>query len=708
MLLLNLNKEAIETETPAPAPEPREPLIECFDVAHYRAQLTAASVAIPEGVDLIDFYKQTLEVRLFSPNDVFDENYYLSYYDDVRAAVRSGGMLSGFAHFVLHGAQEGRFPNKDFEIEIGNCVILGQLCREDEFEQDFYLTEYNVAKHFVKWFPIFTAYKFFTTYGRRMGHVPQRAQKISFESVHSDWLCTHSRRFQAEHVELIRPHFDANFYVRQYGDEIGGSPPFAHYLRRGQKEGKSPNAWFDEAFYRAFNADLAKEIPTTLSSGFEHYLRAGRREGRLPAFDLEFCIEKVYPGLTRPLLLSNVANLEQRLIPKAFRVVPDQPKTIWFMLPTINPDIFFGGYTAIIRLIEAYIGLGFDIGLFLSDDPSHSFEYFCFHRPASLLARHRNEIEVFSARNKELFKFGPNDFFVAYSAWQALWAHEYAAHTTCNTFAFLIQEYESMFHRHDSARFLVDMAYRLPCVSLFNSKILEDFFRSQRLGAFKDDVNSESFLTFEHVLTPTTLPSAREHRMRTARKFLLYARPEDHAARNLFEIGVIALRQAVASGVFPLGYEFVGAGALTGPQYVDLGLGKCLEILPKMNHTAYADVLRDTDVGLSLMYAAHPSLVPYEMADAGAIAVTNAFANRSVSNIEARSRRLIAVECSIQSIVEGLRRAVHLAEDTDLRTNPAYRISGPGSWEEVFNATFVDNLMRKFARYGRNRDVVPS
>ena len=106
-----------------------------------------------------------------------------------RAAVRSGEMLSGLAHFVLYGAQEGRLPNKDFEIEIGNCVILGQLCRADEFEQDFYLTEYNVAKHFVKWFPIFTAYKFFTTYGRRMGHVPQRAQKISFESVHSDRLC---------------------------------------------------------------------------------------------------------------------------------------------------------------------------------------------------------------------------------------------------------------------------------------------------------------------------------------------------------------------------------------------------------------------------------------------------------------------------------------------------------------------------------------
>ena len=376
MLLLNRNKAPIVTEIPARAPKPQEPLIECFDVAHYRAQVTAAGVAIPDEGDLIDFYKQTPEARLFSPNDVFDENYYLSYYDDVRAAVRSGAMLSGFAHFVLHGAQEGRFPNRDFEIEVGNGVILGKLCKEDELEQEFYLTEYNVAKHFVKFFPIFTAYKFFTAYGRRMGHVPKRAQKISFESLHSDRLGTHSLRFQSEHVELIRPHFDASFYEHQYGDEIGGSPPFAHYLRSGLNEGKSPNSWFDEAFYRAFYAEIAKEIPSTLSSGFEHYLRAGRREGRLPAFDLTLCIEKVYPGLTRPLLLSNVANLEQKLIPKAFRVVPDRPKTIWFMLPTTNPDLFFGGYTAIIRLIETFMGLGFDIGLFLSDDSKSQLRVF--------------------------------------------------------------------------------------------------------------------------------------------------------------------------------------------------------------------------------------------------------------------------------------------------------------------------------------------
>jgi O-antigen biosynthesis protein len=279
MLLFNRNRATVVTEIAAPAPEPQEPLIECFDVAHYRAQLTAAGVAIPDEVDLIDFYKQTPEARLFSPNNVFDENYYLSHYDDVREAVRSGDMLSGFAHFVLNGAQEGRFPNRDFEIEVRNGVILGKLCKEDEFEQEFYLTEYNVAKHFVKGFPIFTAYKFFTAYGRSMGHVPQRAQKISFESVHSYRLGTHSPRLESEHVELIRPHFDASFYERQYADEIAGSPPLAHYLRSGQNEGKSPNSWFDEAFYRAFYAEVAKEIPSKLSSGFEHYLRAGRREG---------------------------------------------------------------------------------------------------------------------------------------------------------------------------------------------------------------------------------------------------------------------------------------------------------------------------------------------------------------------------------------------------------------------------------------------
>ena len=135
MVLLNFNKAAVVTGIPAPSPVPQEPLIECFDVAHYRAQLTAAGVAIPDEVDLIDFYKQTPEARLFSPNDVFDENYYLSYYDDIRAAVRSGASCPGLPILFCMAPKKGGFQigisrlKSEMALYLENCAKRTNLSK---------------------------------------------------------------------------------------------------------------------------------------------------------------------------------------------------------------------------------------------------------------------------------------------------------------------------------------------------------------------------------------------------------------------------------------------------------------------------------------------------------------------------------------------------------------------------------------------------
>ena len=54
-----------------------------------------------------------------------------------------------------------------------------------------------------------------------------------------------------------------------------------------------------------------------------------------------------------------------------------------------------------------------------------------------------------------------------------------------------------------------------------------------------------------------------------------------------------------------------------------------LELLPRADQRAYAELLRDHDVGLALMYTPHPSLVPIEMASAGMLVVTNSFENKT-------------------------------------------------------------------------------
>jgi hypothetical protein len=672
-----------------------------FDADYYESQL--ASVGISRaGMDPIALYKASAAARSVSPNPMFDEAYYLARYADVAAAARSGRILSGFDHFVHNGVNEGRFPNRRFEIEANGSPATIGAASKAHFDEDFYLQEYTIARQFLHKMPILSPLEFFNIYGHRMGHVPRVALKRpaadrAVDPADYSALGHHS----PEIIDLIRPHFDDDYYQREYGDELGSTPPFLHYLRTGQRERKHPNAWFDEAFYLAFYPDIDREIAAgRLSCGFEHYLRTGRREGRLPAFDLTACLDRVYPGVTQPVALTNFAHLERKVTPHAYKVVEGSGRRVWFLLPRINPDIFFGGYSSIIHLMEAFLGAGYTIGLFLFEDARDTFIYFRHRRPHSLLAQRHSEIEVFSALDAEPFRFGPDDIFIAYSAWQALWADAYAKHTATGSFAFLVQEYEPVFHGHDSTRFVVDMAYKLPHVAIFNSRSLEDHFRAERLGIFENDPASGDFITFEHVLTNVAPPSRRALRQRRTRKLLVYARPESHAARNLFEICLIALRRAVAANVFRRRYEFVGIGALAGPRYVDLGTGHSLEILPKAEPEEYAKVLQGTDVGLSLMYAPHPSLIPFEMVNAGAIAVTNIFANRDRAALKARSPRLVPVELTIDAIVDGLRCAVRLAEDVDLRTDGAHSVPAPAGWNDVFDRRFIETLIGKMASKG--------
>ncbi len=672
--------------------ESRDPLEACFHEDYYRSQLEALGFAeVPP--DLLDFYRSNADARMASPNPAFDEAYYLAEYADVASAVRSGWATSGFDHFVRYGIQEGRFPNRAFAVEIGNTVPFSSLKNDSDLDEAFYLAEYDAARRFLDAMPILSPIEFFDAYGRRMGHAPRADRKGAARSR----LVEPGRRpgvGQPGLAALFQAHFDAAFYERSYGRELNGVPPFAHYVTTGHRERKSPNDWFDEDFYLSFYSDLAKEIGAgRLSCGFEHYLTVGRREGRLPAFNLGDCLELVAPGITKPVALGYATELERKLTPHPYRVAPDRPQRIWFLVPRINPDIFFGGYTTVINLMEAFLRSGYAIGLLLSEDVTEAFNYYCHRRPRSLLAERRKDLEIVSAIDKKPFVFGPHDAFIAYSAWQALWADAYAKATARGCFAFLVQEHESIFHSHDSVRFVVDMAYKLPHVALFNSHALETYFRQQRLGPFEHEEHPQRSLTFEHVLTRVAPPTARELRKRTSRKLLVYARPEAHAARNLLEICLIALRRAIAAGTFRQKYQLVGIGALAGPHYVDLGMGHCLEILSKVDPDGYAKLLQETDVGLSLMYAPHPSLMPFEMANAGAITITNTFSNRDYASIKARSPRLVPVDPTVDSIVQGLQRAVRLAEDVELRTDPAHAVASPAAWSEVFDRQFIERLL---------------
>ena len=92
-----------------------------------------------------------------------------------------------------------------------------------------------------------------------------------------------------------------------------------------------------------------------------------------------------------------------------------------------------------------------------------------------------------------------------------------------------------------------------------------------------------------------------------------------------------------------------------------------LHLLPRQGLGDYATTLKAHDVGLSLMYTPHPSLVPLEMASAGLLTVTNTYANKTAERLRAISPNLIAAEATVPDLVAGLRQAVRGVDDYEGR-----------------------------------------
>jgi hypothetical protein len=180
---------------------------------------------------------------------------------------------------------------------------------------------------------------------------------------------------------------------------------------------------------------------------------------------------------------------------------------------------------------------------------------------------------------------------------------------------------------------------------------------------------------------------------RKVKKLLFFARPELHAERNLFELGLIALRRATATGAFPRDRWVInGLGCPRFPD-LDLEFGQKLIFLGKLPLAEYVAQLGQHDVGLCLMFAPHPSVPNFEMAAAGMPTVTTAFVNRTREQMEQICPNFVAPEASIDSIVQALLLAEHRSFDFAARRRNA-SFAWPRSWDQTFCGEWMAEFFR--------------
>ncbi len=374
------------------------------------------------------------------------------------------------------------------------------------------------------------------------------------------------------------------------------------------------------------------------------------------------------------------------------------PQRLNLLVPTIDLNYFFGGYIAKFNLARRLAEDGLRVRMVVVD--------YCDWQPA----RWREQLRKFDGlqhffEHVELaygfdrstaLEVNPRDSFMATTWWTAHIAHHAAQTLRAPGFIYLIQEYEPFTFAMGSLAALAAQSYEFPHWAMFSTELLRTYFRQNRLGVFAGSPASgeQNSVSFENAITDVGAVSARELAQRPDKRLLYYARPEQHATRNMFELGLLGLIEAIDEGCFDQGWEFYGIGSVGAAARIALPKGRYLTLLPRENQRVYRDILRAHDLGLALMYTPHPSLVPIEMASAGMIVVTNAFANKTAETLRNISSNLLAVQPSVAGVKEGLKEAVSRVYDYEGRSEGS-RVNWARTWQRAFSPAIMAK-MRQF------------
>jgi O-antigen biosynthesis protein len=221
--------------------------------------------------------------------------------------------------------------------------------------------------------------------------------------------------------------------------------------------------------------------------------------------------------------------------------------------------------------------------------------------------------------------------------------------TAAKEFVYLIQDFEPGFYPWSTSYALAAETYRFPIRAIFNESLLREHFASAGMGSGDIDAPDGLATSFEPAVDESLFP----FRVRSGpRRLLFYARPKN--PRNLFELGLRALRLAIAEEVFESDWTFAAIGDQVPS--LELGGGRVLEPIGWQSLAEYARTLGESDVLLSLMLSPHTSYPPLEMAATGGHVVTNVFGVKTRERLEALSPLIHAVEPTPEQLAGALAR----------------------------------------------------
>ncbi len=327
------------------------------------------------------------------------------------------------------------------------------------------------------------------------------------------------------------------------------------------------------------------------------------------------------------------------------------------LIPGVAMRAMSGGPNTLINLAYRMAAGGVPIRFISTDIPADRDHTALWAHCTALTGVERlPNVEICCAFDRSRpFAIGENDVFFASAWWNVQMIKRALQLTKPKKFLYIIQDYEPGLYPWSTEYALALETYSLDYRPFVCEQLLADFLVQHRVGRFDDPSFVSGSTVFEPAVDRTHF-YPEPQTVDRPRRLLFYARPTS-ARRNLFELGLYALRWCSAEGVFagePWELFFIGEQLPSG----SLDGGLSIRSAPWFDYERYAQLLRQSDVMLSLMLSPHTSYPPLEMAACGGLAVTNTYANKTADELVRLSPNLIAVPPTLEGVVAGIKEAV--------------------------------------------------
>lgn len=342
------------------------------------------------------------------------------------------------------------------------------------------------------------------------------------------------------------------------------------------------------------------------------------------------------------------------------------------LLPSISKQHLFGGIHTALQLYGATAN-SFACSRIITLDAAPDAEAcsrFADHTHVlcNEVSTEPRQIVAFSDRYGRTLPVGSGDVWLA-TAWWTAYAGQRLAEWQRERFgapgsmAYLVQDFEPGFYSWSSRHALALSTYRPELdLAVFNTSLLRDFFAAQGIAYTRETC-------FEPTLNSALLGPLQRLRERSpmprSRRIVVYGRPSTQ--RNAFELICEGLRAWGWSDPRASAWEIVAPGEIS--KEIDLGPFK-LHGLGKLELNAYADLLCDSAVGISLMVSPHPSYPPLEMSAFGMTVLTNRYANKTLGTMRAN---VVDIETMTpESIARQLSMVCDAWEQRDMLANTCW------------------------------------